>query len=94
MGTFLLVVGVLIIGIVCGRAVEGAKRDAGKPTSFTLDLATQQGYDRARLRIDPNKLMSMDEMLLALHRQEGMLGAINDNFSDLHRQAKKYGTDA
>lgn len=91
--TIALVIIVGILAFIMGRAAEGAKRDSGKPTSFTLDHAQQQGYLRARMKIDPDKTMTMDEMLLALHRQEGLLGAINDNYHDLHRMAKKYGTE-
>lgn len=90
-GTIIVMVIVLCIGIFWGRAVEAAKRDSGQHSSFSLDRAQQQGYLRARMKIDPNKMLTMDEMLLALHRQEGLLGAINDNFNDLHLMAKKYG---
>lgn len=89
--TIFLIVLTAVIAFVMGRAAEGAKRDSGKPTAFTLDHAQKQGYLRARMSIDPDKMLTMDEMLLALHRQEGLLGAINDNYHDLHNMAKKYG---
>lgn len=73
----------VVLAFIMGRAAEGAKRDAGKPTAFTLDQAQKQGYLRARMSIDPNKMLTLDETLLALHRLEGLLGACNDNFYDL-----------
>lgn len=81
----------LCIGIVWGRAVEAAKRDSGKHTAFNLDAAQKQGYLRARMSVDPDKTLTLDETLLALHRLEGLLGACNDNFHDLHQVVKKYG---
>lgn len=91
--TIILTVVALGVGIVWGRAVEGAKRDSNQPTAFSLDAAQKQGYMRARLSVDPSKMLTMDEMLLALHRIEGTIGAVNDNFSDLQLLAKKYGAE-
>lgn len=91
--TVIFMVIALCIGIVWGRAAEGAKRDRGEVTPFSLDQAQRQGYLRARINVDPTKMLTMDEMLLALHRQEGLLGAINDNYHDLHIMAKKYGAE-
>jgi hypothetical protein len=91
--TVFLIVMTALVAFIIGRAVEGAKRDSGRTTAFTLDQAQQQGYLRARMKVDPDKMLTMDEMLLALHRQEGLLGAINDNYHDLHLMAKKYGAE-
>lgn len=91
--TALLIIVVAVLAFVIGRAAEGAKRDSGKHSAFTLDTAQKQGYLRGRISIDPDKMLTMDEMLLALHRQEGLLNAVNDNFGDLHRMAKKYGAE-
>lgn len=92
MTVFLLVL-TAIVAFIMGRAAEGAKRDAGKPTAFTLDQAQKQGYLRARMSIDPNKTLTLDETLLVLHRLEGLVGAVNDNFYDLHKTVKKYGAE-
>lgn len=91
--TVILVITVALVAYVIGRAVEGAKRDQGKHTAFNLDNAQKQGYLRARINIDPTKTLTLDETLLALHRLEGLVGAINDNFYDLHKTVKKYGAE-
>jgi len=88
--TFILLIAALVTGIFWGRIVEASKRSNNKPTAFRTDLEDRQGYMRGRLNIDLQKVMTLDEILLALHRTEGTLGAINDNFSDLTLQVKKY----
>jgi hypothetical protein len=52
--------------------------------------AYNEGYVRGRLGpFGP----SLDDLNLALHRQEGLLGAVNDNFNDLQLAAKKMNGD-
>lgn len=91
--TVFFIVLTAIVAYIIGRAAEGAKRDQGKPTAFTLDAAQKQGYLRARMTIDPSKTLTLDETLLALHRLDGLVGAVNDNFYDLHKTVKKYGAE-
>lgn len=91
--TVFLIIVISLLAFIIGRAVEGAKRDSGRQTAFTLDHAKQQGYLRGRMSIDPDKMLTLDETLLALHRLEGLVGAVNDNFYDLHKTVKKYGAE-
>lgn len=91
--TVFLIIVIAILAFIMGRAAEGAKRDQGKPTAFNLDAAQKQGYLRARMTIDPSRTLTLDETLLALHRLEGLVGAVNDNFYDLHKTVKKYGAE-
>lgn len=52
--------------------------------------AYNEGYARGRLGpFGP----SLEDLNLAMHRQEGLLGAINDNYHDLQLAAKKMNGD-
>lgn len=50
----------------------------------------EQGYMRGRQKVFGP---SLEDLNLALHRQEGLLGAVRDNFYDLQQAAKKMNGD-
>lgn len=80
----ILVIVLLILAFAFGRA--------SKPTVVHWTREGQhenmyeQGYMRGRQKaFGP----SLEDLNLALHRQEGLLGAIRDNYDDIKLAAKK-----
>lgn len=83
----ILIVVALCFGILTGRAYEIGKRI----TERNEELAKREGYGRGRMRIP--EYASLQEVELALWRQEGLLGALRDNYYDLNRSVGRYGIE-
>lgn len=90
MDVVLIIIGLIVavwVGINIGA---GAKRP---PVRVDYDgqynQANSEGYNRARLLIKPG--MTLDELVLVLHRQEGLLQGIRDNVTDVKAVVKTYG---
>lgn len=54
------------------------------------ESAYDEGYLRGRQKV---YAPSLEDLNLALHRQEGLLGAVRDNYYDLQQAAKKMNGD-
>lgn len=78
------IIGLLILAFAMGRSSKPTVRVVTREGE--LENAYNEGYGRGRLGpFGP----SLDDLNLALHRQEGLVGAINDNYHDLKQAAKK-----
>lgn len=78
------IIGLLILAFAMGRSSKPSVKIVTRDEHY--ETAYNEGYGRGRLApFGP----SLDDLNLALHRQEGLVGAINDNYHDLKQAAKK-----
>jgi hypothetical protein len=80
-----ILIGLVILAYAIGRA--------SKPThnvqlfSKKLEFVERQGYRLARFKVGPG----LDDVLLALHRQEGIMQAVKDNSDDIKERVNDFG---
>lgn len=82
-----LIAGMVILAFAIGRA--------SKPTQNVmlfeakLERVKKFGYNMARFKVGPG----LDDVLLALHRQEGIMGAVRDNMDDIKLRVKSFDSE-
>lgn len=84
MTVFLIIAG-LILAFALGRSSKPTQ--TVKFFNAQLEANEKAGYRFARIKVGPG----LDDVLLALHRQEGMLGAIRDNADDIRQAVNNFG---
>lgn len=90
METLIIFIGIGLIfwlGIAVGAA--GSRPPVRVDYEGQHNKANNEGYYRARLTIKPG--MTLDELVLVLHRNEGLLQGIRDNVTDVKAIVKTYG---
>lgn len=79
----------IFIGFVLAFALGRSSKPTHSVRLFNahLEASERAGYRFARIKVGPG----LDDVLLALHRQEGMLTAIRDNAADIKEVVNNFG---
>lgn len=79
----------ILLAIILAFAMGRASKPSHNIRLFNAQLeATEKtGYRLARIRVGPG----LDDVLLALHRIEGMQGAMRDNMDDVKQRVNDFG---
>lgn len=82
----LVLTALVILAFAFGRASKPTIKHYTREGQ--CEHAIMDGYAHGRLKINVHR-PNLEDLNLALHRQEGLLGAVRDNYDDLHLMAKK-----
>lgn len=86
-----LVIALIVLAYLAGLANAATTRNIKYVPVERDELNekyTQAGYYQARTKL-PATGMTIEDLNLAIHRTEGILGAVNDNMHELKQEAKK-----
>lgn len=84
MGAFTLIA-IVILAFAIGRASKPRQNIIAFEAK--LERVKRFGYNMARFKVGPG----LDDVLLALHRQEGIMGAVRDNMDEINMRVKSFG---
>lgn len=79
---------IFVVGIIVGRITKVKVRLIGVDKQELYDRMEQRGYDSARIGL-PAAGVTIEDLNLATHRLEGVVGAVNDTLHDFKQEAKK-----
>ena len=82
------VIALVILAYLIGSLRRTRVRIIGVDKQRLYDQQNEQGYYSARVQL-PSTGATIEDINLALHRIEGVAGAVNDTLHDLKQEAKK-----